>query len=374
MVLKNGYVFTESGIFQKTDLTFEETIQRIGSAGEEDGARSEDCTGLYVVPGLVDLHTHGAIGEDASDGSEEGLTKLSRYYAENGITSWCPTTMTVKEEELAAAMKAIRNFRTSGARCVGIHLEGPFISYEKRGAQNAENLRLPDLETVKRLDRLSGGQIRLITAAPELVGGFEFIRQAASDYTVSVGHTAAGYETAVSAFRAGASHVTHLFNGMNPMLSREPGVLGAAYDSGAVVELICDGLHVHPSFVRMIYRLFEGRVAMISDSLRCTGMPDGEYMLGGQKIIVKERRAMLSDERTLAGSSINLMEALRRVVSFGIPLEKALLSATAVPAGELRLQDQIGVLKAGAFADIAVLDRKLNLRDVYVGGRRLCLG
>ena len=196
----------------------------------------------------------------------------------------------------------------------------------------------------------------------------EFIREASKTCRVSLGHSAAGYDAAMEAFEAGAGHVTHLFNAMPPLHHREPGIIGAALDSGATAELICDGYHVHPSVVRAAFRLFGERLSLISDSLRCAGMPDGSYILGGQPILVREGQATLPDG-TIAGSSISLMEGVRRAVSFGIPLEAAVYAASAAPAAAAGLD--AGVLARGRPADLVLLDRELRIQAVFVDGRCL---
>ncbi len=370
MKIRNGNLFTENGTFAPLDITFDQRITALTpSDGTPVGADEVDAAGKYVVPGFLDIHTHGAINEDASDGSAEGLTKMSAYYAKNGVTSWCPTTMTLKEETLLPAMHAIRDFQSIGARRVGIHLEGPFLCYAKRGAQAAENLHKPDVDLFHRLNEASGGLVRLVTVAPEEDEGLTFIRQVSRECTVSVGHTCADYDTAMAAYEAGASHATHLFNGMESLHHRKPNVIGAAFDAGATVELICDGLHIHPSVIRMVHRLYGHKLTLISDSLRCAGMPDGHYMLGGQPIVMKDGKATLDDGTdTLAGSSISVLKAVQNVVSFGLPLEDALISATRTPAQVIRLYDEIGSLSVGKYADILILDQNLNLEAVYIGG------
>lgn len=367
MLLKNGMIFQPDGTFAPGDMEFGETITQVGWI---DGQADINATDKYVIPGLLDIHTHGAMQEDASDGSVEGLEKMSRYYAEHGVTSWCPTTMTLKEETLTPAMHAIRDFQTKGARCLGVHLEGPFLCYEKRGAQAAENLHAPDAAMFHRLNEASGNQIRLVTVACEEPGAMEFIDEISQICTVSLGHTIADYDTAMEAYRRGASHATHLFNGMNPLHHRKPGVIGAAYDAGATVELICDGLHIHPSVIRMMFQLYGDKLTLISDSLRCAGMPDGQYELGGQPIIMKNGKATLMDETTLAGSSISVLKAVQNVVSFGIPLEKAVAAATIVPARAIRAEDKVGSLEKGKLADFLILDKDLNLEAVYIGGKK----
>jgi N-acetylglucosamine-6-phosphate deacetylase len=367
MIIKNGKVFTPDGKFTVTDIAFEDTFTAVGSTG---APADLDAAGKYIVPGFIDVHTHGAVTEDASDGSAEGLTKMSRYYADHGVTSWCPTTMTLKEPVLEQAMHAIRDFKSEGARCAGVNLEGPFLCYAKRGAQAAENLHAPDVEMFKRLNEASGNQIRLVTVACEEPGAMEFIEEVSKLCTVSLGHTVANYDQAMEGFRRGASHTTHLFNGMNPLHHRDPAVVGAAYDSGATVELICDGLHIHPAVIRMMFQLYGEKLVLISDSLRCAGMPDGEYTLGGQPIEMKNGKATLKGSDTLAGSSISVLHAVQNVVRFGVELEKAVYAATAAPAKVIGMEEKIGSIAVGKYADFLILDENLNLEAVYIGGKR----
>ena len=274
----------------------------------------------------------------------------------------------LKEEVLTPAMRAIRDFRPAGgAKCAGVHLEGPFLSYAKRGAQAAENLHKPDAALFHRLNEASGGQVKLVTVACEEEGALPFIQEVARTCAVSLGHTTADYGTAMAGFQAGASHATHLYNGMPSLLHRAPGVIGAAFDSGASVELICDGLHIHPAVIRATYQLFGDKLNLISDSLRCAGMPDGDYTLGGQPITVKDHRATLLDG-TLAGSSISLLDAVRNVVRFGLPLAAAVYAASTAPAQAARLE--AGVIALGRPADLVVLDGALGLQAVFVDGQR----
>lgn len=362
MILKNAKIFLGKD-FVDGDVRFEECIEEIGSIGGADF----DVHGAYVIPGLVDIHTHGGAGEDFSDG--RGLQTLSDYYAAHGVTSFLATTMTLPENVLSQAMHAVRDFkRAGGAKCAGVHLEGPFLSYEKRGAQAAENLHLPDVEMFDRLNEASGGNVRLVTVAPEEQGALEFIRRVSKSCLVSVGHTTADYDTAMAAFEAGAAHATHLFNAMPPLLHRAPGVIGAAFDSGVSVELICDGLHIHPSVIRATHKLFGDKLNLISDSLRCAGMPDGEYELGGQPITVKNGKATLSDG-TIAGSSISLMDGVRNCVRFGIPLCDAVYAASTAPA--LAVGIDAGVIAVGRKADLVVLDEELNILAVFVDGKKV---
>ncbi len=360
MELKNVKVF-RNGRFLLENLHFEKTVSAVTPA-------EGDWDGRYVIPGLVDIHTHGAVGEDFSDGKPEGLQPLANYYAAHGVTTCLATTMTLPERVLTPAMHAIRDFRRAGgAKCGGVHLEGPFLSMAKRGAQAAENLHAPDADLFDRLNEASGGQVRLVTVACEEPGAMDFIRRVSRTCTVSLGHTTADYDTAMAAFQAGATHATHLYNGMPSFLHRTPGVIGAAFDSGASVELICDGIHIHPSVIRATHRLFGERLNLISDSLRCAGMPDGDYELGGQPIVMKNGRATLLNG-TIAGSSIALLDAVRSVVRFGLPLEAAVYAASTAPARAAGLD--AGEIAVGKAADLIVLDRDLNLLAVYIDGEK----
>lgn len=334
-----------------------------------------DASGCYVIPGLIDLHFHGCCGEDFSDATPEGLQMIADYELKNGITYICPAGMTLPEEQLIHICENALNHKNtseSGAELIGINLEGPFLSEAKKGAQNSDFLRSPDLELLKRLQEISRGLLKLITIAPEQPGALDFIHKA-ENITISVGHTAADYETTAAAFSAGARQVTHLYNGMLPLHHRNPAVIGAAFDFPETkVELICDGIHIHPSVVRATFQLFgKERVILISDTLRAAGMPDGQYTLGGLDVVVEGKRAVLADSSdTLAGSASNLMDCLKTAVSFGIPLADAVRAATYNPAQALGVDDRIGTLDAGKDATMLILNQEdLSIRKIIFHGR-----
>ena len=345
-------------------------------AGVSGNSQVLDAEGCYVIPGLVDVHFHGCVGEDFSDATPEGLQRMADYELSRGVTYICPAGMTLPEDQLTAicANAAAHKAKDAGgAELAGLHLEGPFLCEAKKGAQNGAFLHDPDIDMLRRLQKAAQGLVKLVTVAPEQPGAGDFIRGATADgITVSIGHTTADYETACAAMEAGASHCTHLFNAMPGFTHRAPGVVGAAFDHPAVrVELICDGIHIHPCVVRSVFRLFGAeRVVLISDSLRATGMPDGQYPFGGQEIEVHGNRAtMLGHPETLAGSVTDLMGCLRQAVSFGIPLADAVRAASYNPACAIGIDGRCGTLDQGKEASLVLLDQKdLSLRAVVFRG------
>lgn len=373
MLYKNAYVFDGSG-FVYGGFTVEEGRFARLFRGETKEAGT-DLEGAYIIPGLVDVHNHGNSGADFSDGKLEGLKTMGRYLAKNGVTSFAPASMTLPYDVLAAAFATAVEYRegrpAEGARLMGIQMEGPFFSEKKKGAQNGAYLRDPDFQAFKALYEGCGGLIRIADVAPELPGAAEFAEKASKLCTVSVAHTDADYEQAAAVFQSGARHLTHLFNAMPPIHHRKPGVIGAASERECVVaELICDGLHVHPSSVRMAFKLFPGRICLVSDALRCCGMPDGEYELGGQQVFLKDNIARLADG-TIAGSASNLYQCMLNAIDFGIPTAAAINSATIIPARELGCQGEIGSIEEGKLADFVVCDEQLRCKAVYIGGKKI---
>ena len=372
MRIIGGQVFDLKDGFVERDVCTDGAL--ISSvSGDEQVLNADGC---YVIPGLVDVHFHGCIGEDFSDATPEGLQRIADYELSQGVTYICPAGMTLPEEQLVKICEnaaAHRRKNTGGAELVGVHLEGPFLSMAKKGAQNADYLHAPDIAMLRRLQESAEGCVRLVTAAPEEAGALEFIRAAVeAGIAVSVGHTVADYDTAKAAFAVGADHVTHLYNGMPPMHHRAPGVIGAAFDSpGVMAELICDGVHIHGAMVRLAFRLFGAeRMILISDSLRAAGMPDGRYPFGGQEIEVHGNRATIAGHpETLAGSVTSLMGCLRQAAAFGIPLADAVRAASYNPAKSIKIDDRAGSLEEGKEASIVLLDRKtLAVRKIIFKG------
>ena len=369
MIFSNARIFTADGYVSGSFIVED---GRFVSLTPENTPGGTDLGGRKVLPGLIDLHTHGNSGADFSDGDFEGLLRMARYSARNGITGFAPTSMTLPYDTLSRAFGTARvlcdDRPEDCARVLGIHMEGPYFSEKKKGAQNAAYLKDPDYEGFRQLYEGCGGLIRIVDVAPELPGAAEFAAQAKELCTVSVAHSDADYDEAAAVFDAGASHLTHLYNAMPPIHHRKPGIIGAASERASVVaELICDGLHVHESAVRMAFRLFPERLCLISDSLRCCGMPDGEYELGGQAVFLKGGVARLADG-TIAGSASNLHSCLRNAVRFGIPEDTAIRAATILPAHELGCADRVGSIEAGKLADFLVCEDDLTLQQVYLGG------
>jgi len=361
MIIKNGLVYNENGDFEKRDIYVEGEF--ITDKAPED-CEVIDADGLYVIPGLVDVHTHGAVGHDFCDADLDGLYKIAEFEKSKGVTAFCPTSMTLSEERLTGIFATIKDFKPEKkhARALGINMEGPFISPKKMGAQNPKYIMNSDVEVFRRLNKVSGGNIRLVTLAPETEGANLFIKELANDVSISVGHSDANYEQADTAFKNGANHVTHLFNAMPAFNHREPGIVGAAFDNtGVMAELICDKVHIHPCMIRSTFRLFgEDRIILISDSMEATGMEDGTYSLGGQRVNKNGNKATL-DNGTIAGSCTDLFTCFKNVVELGIPLKSAVKMASTNPAKSIGLGDKVGVIKPGAYADLLLLDKDLNI-------------
>lgn len=372
MRYENGWIFAD-GRFVRGGFSVENG--RFAHVLEDVPGPAEDLDGALVIPGLVDIHVHGCAGADFSDGDYEGLVRMARHLARRGVTSFAPASMTLPYDALDKAFHAAARLRreglADGARLMGIQMEGPFLSREKRGSQNPAYLRLPDWDRFLRLYDAAEGLLRIVDVAPELPGAVEFTRRASEKCRVSVAHTAAGYDQAAAVFDAGATHLTHLFNAMSGIHHRHPGPIGAASErENVTAELICDGIHVHPSAVRMAFRLFPGRICLISDALRCCGMADGSYSLGGQEILLSGGVARLTGG-AIAGSAADLYQCMRRAVSFGIPREQAVWAATALPARVIGRESETGAIANGRAADFVICGGELEPEAVYLGGKRL---
>ena len=380
MIYRNAEVFID-GHFRICD--FEVIDGRFVALGnpylpaidEAAGDEETDLDGRWVIPGLVDVHTHGSMNADFSDGDYEGLKEMAAYLAKSGVTSFAPAGMTLPYETLEAAFavgKKLHDECPDGcARLMGIHMEGPFFSEKKKGAQNGAYLRDPDFDAFKKLYDGCDGLIRIVDVAPELPGAAEFTAKASELATVSIAHTDATYEEAVAVLDAGAKHLTHLYNAMPPIHHRKPGVIGAGSERDDVIaELICDGYHVHPSSVRMAFKLFPERICLISDSLRCCGMTEGKYELGGQDVFLEGGVARLEDG-TIAGSASNVYTCMLNAIEYGIPKETAVAAATSTPAKEIGADDLIGSIAEGKLADFIICGEDLKPERIFLGGVEL---
>lgn len=372
MILKNAEVF--NGDFEKirADVKIDgEKISKIGNFSSEDGL---DLTGLVVMPGLIDMHIHGCGGADTGDATPEALETMSQTLVKNGVTSFCPASMTLSFEELTkifANIDAMKD-KVGGAYIHGANMEGPYIAMSKKGAQNPLYVRNPDKEEFKKLYEGCNGAIRVVDIAPECDGGDEFIKEIQPICPVSIAHTDAGYDEAVHAIELGVRHITHLFNAQSGLHHRKPGVVGAAFDvgraNGVRAELICDGFHIHPATLRIAFReMGEDGTVIISDSMKAAGCPDGDYDLGGQPVYVRDGKALLADG-TIAASTSNVYKELKNVISFGIPEKQVVKSATINPAKAIRVSDKTGSIEEGKLADILVVDKDYNIKLVIVKG------
>lgn len=373
MYYKNARIFCSdfrfrTGAFQVENGLFGEILPDVVP---DDAV---DLGGATVIPGLIEIHSHGNSGADFSDGDYEGLTAMAAFYLRQGVTSFAPASMTlpydVLERAFATAVKLKDQAPAGCSRIRGIQMEGPYFSYKKRGAQNPDYLKDPDFEGFRKLYDASQGLIRIVDVAPELPGAKEFTEKAAKLCTVSVAHTDSDYDHARAVFRAGATHLTHLYNAMPPISHRAPGVIPAAVENPNVrAEMICDGYHIHPAAVRLAYAMFGGeRIILISDSGRCAGMPEGtKFSLGGQDCWLRGGVARLADG-TIACSATNLWVCLKNVLSWGIREEDAVRSATWNPACAIGAEKEVGSIAPGKQADFLVCAPDYSGKRVFLAG------
>lgn len=370
MIFKNCTFYNE--LFEKEfgDIEVENgIIRRIGILG--DGV---DMSGLILIPGFVDIHIHGCGGGDSSDASTASLDKMTATLAKCGVTSFCPTTMTLPVERLAQACSVINEYKsrqTDGSRIIGINLEGPFIAREKRGAQNEEYIVRGSMTDFEKINNAASGLVKLITIAPEAFDSDELIKNISSVCTVSIGHSSADAAQCQRAIDCGASHATHLYNAMTPMTHRQAGIVGTVLDNESVMcELICDGGHICPSVLRSTFKILgEDRAVVVSDSMRGAGLGEGEYELGGQQVYVKKdgRYAALADG-TIAASITNIHQEFKNLISFGIDFRTALKACTINPARAVGADNEIGSIAVGKRADFVFLDDKSDIKEVYING------
>lgn len=381
MIIKGAAVYTPEGVFVEKDIVIHEGLF-VSESSENDDLEAckkiYDAGGCYAVPGFTDIHFHGCVGRDFCEGTLEAIAAMAAYQARAGVTGIVPATMTMDEETLLAAAAAGGEYRrrqaegefADGAVLLGIYMEGPFVSKEKLGAQNPKYVQLPNQKLYEAMQEKSGGLIKMVAIAPEVPEAMEFIENNHQRSVMSVAHTAADYDTVMKALKAGASHVTHLYNAMPAFTHRSPGVIGAAADEGAEAELICDGVHVHPAAVRTALKLFgEDKIIFISDSMMATGFADGTYTFGGQQVTVEGNLATLKDG-TIAASVTNLADCVRKaVLEMGIPLTIAVKCAAVNPAKSVGIYDRYGSIAPGKVANLVLLDKKdLTVKQVLLRG------
>ena len=376
MFYKNARIFTSdfqfhTGAFEVRDGVFGQVLPAAVPAD------ALDLKGATVIPGLVDVHSHGNSGADFSDGDYEGLKRMAAFYAKCGVTSFAPASMTLPYDVLAKAFATARQLADEApaghARLMGIQMEGPYFSYKKRGAQNPDYLKEPDFEGFQALYDGCGGLVRIVDVAPELPGAAEFVAKASKLCTVSIAHTDSDYDHAKAAIDAGVTHLTHLYNAMPGIHHRNPGVIPAAVENPKVrAEIICDGQHIHPASVRLAFSMFGGsRMILVSDSGRCAGLPDGsKFELGGQDAWLRDGVARLADG-TIACSAANLWQCLTNVISWNIPEEDAVRAATYNPACAIGAQEKIGSIETGKLADFIVCSSDYTHKRVFLGGTEI---
>lgn len=379
MILKNGRIVNEQFQYEFADIRVEGGV--IAEIGRNlQGEDAVDCAGKTIIPGLFDIHTHECVGYQLSECTQESLEEMAGFYGRNGVTSYLATVDSQREDTLEAMCGEIGRYRSGhheGAAIRGVHIEGMFFSEKRKGGHPSELLIPPNVELVRRLNRLCGGAIRIACVSPELEGADEFITELSKEMVVSIAHTDADYAATKRAVRLGARSFTHLFNGMRPLNHREPGVVGAAFDSpDTYKEVIADGMHLAPAIVRSAYRLIgPDRMVLISDSCVATGLEDGIYEIGkdhGRRIEVKNGLAHLEHTDTICGSTFCLYQMFKNaVMHIGIDFMGALRACTINPARLVGLDREIGSIALGKAGDLVVIDSDMDICDVYIEGKRV---
>ena len=321
-----------------------------------------DAKGNKVIPGLIDVHTHGCNGIDTMDAD---FKPMCEFYAKHGTTSFLPTTMTMGYDDLLKVTNARIDF--DGANILGFHFEGPYISPKYKGAQNEKYIKKPSVEEFSQFKN-----VKMITVAPETDGAEEFIKEVSKSTVVSIGHTDCDYDTAIKAIENGANCLTHTFNAMPPLHHRNAGPIGAGVEKNIYAQIICDGFHISKPVMLASYKMFGAdRLTLISDSIRPAGLPDGEYESGGLSVFVKDNSIRLKDG-TLAGSHACLMDCVKKAIEFGIPFDDAVKMASETPANMLNIKK--GKIKKGYDADLLIIDDDLNIKTVIIGGKEYMIG
>ena len=376
MFYKNARIFCSD--FQFRTGAFEVVDGKFGAIlpGDFEG-EAIDLKGATVIPGLIEVHSHGNTGHDFSDGDYEGLKAMARYYAECGATSFAPASMTlpydVLEKAFANARKLVDENIEGLSVLRGIQMEGPYFSYKKRGAQNPDYLKEPDFDGFKKLYDSCGGLITIVDIAPELPGAAAFVAKAKDLCTVSIAHTDCTYDDAKAAVDAGVTHLTHLYNAMPGITHRAPGAIPAGVENPNVqAEIICDGFHIHPAAVRLAFTMFKNRMILVSDSGRCTGQPEGyQFDLGGQMAELRGGVAKLVGTDTIACSASNMWKCLQNVISWNVPEEEAVRAASYNPAKAIGAHNVVGSIETGKVADFIITNTDYSEKRVFLAGKEI---
>ncbi len=374
MIFKNAKIVDDSFHLADADIAVGgDKISEIapGLSGEDEC----DLTGCVIVPGFVDIHIHACVGADTCDADPEGIAKMCAHLITKGVTSFCPTTMTVSHDDISKALSVVKGCMEQppkGAAIAGVNMEGPYISIHNKGAQSGKYIRELDIDEFEKMFDACGGIVKIVDVAPECGGAEGFIKKASKLCTVSIAHTKADYECAKHAFDLGITHATHLYNAMPGLTHRAPGVVGAVFDDERVrAEIICDGFHIHPAVLRITFQMLgKDRAVIVSDSMRAAGQPDGVSELGGQTVYVKDGQARLEDG-TIAGSTTNIHQEVKNLIGYGVPFLNVIQAATLNPAKEIHEDERIGSIKVGKYADLVALDSNLNIKLVVARGKIL---
>ncbi len=371
LLFTNGRVYRD-GQFRREDVLAEDGKLSFPGVPPE-GCRVVDLKGAMLVPGFLDLHTHGGDNVDVNAATAEDFAQISRFFARNGTTGWLCSILTDTEEQTLWSIGQAREAMAApiaGARLLGIHLEGPFLSPEYKGAMPEHLLRKGDAALFRRYQQAAGGTVRYLTVAPEVEGVVDMIREISGEVAVAIGHSGADYETAIRAIDAGARACTHTFNAMGLFHQHRPSIMGAVLERPVYCEAICDGRHLHPGTVRMLLAC-KGwdRVAAVTDSIQAAGLPDGRYKLGVNDVVVEDGDAKLASNGVRAGSTLTTGQALKNLTAFtGQPVERVLPLLTLNPARLIGMEERKGSIAPGKDADLVVLDDQLNVKQTYVSG------
>ncbi|MDR2687758.1 MAG: N-acetylglucosamine-6-phosphate deacetylase [Oscillospiraceae bacterium] len=372
MLIRDALIYGEDLRPQKGDLAVREG--KIAAIGEhlDPKAWGEvlDARGARLTPGLIDIHVHGGLGYAVSDADAASLDAISRLLGSQGVTSFCPATSAAAPEALEASFRAVGAYmgRERGAYIHGVHMEGPFIAAAQRGAQDPRHMRWPSAEEARRLRRMA--PISILGMAPELPGALDLAREMAPGSCVAFAHSAATYEEARAGLEAGFRHAVRLFCDMPAFHHRAPGLVGAVLDDPrATAELVCDGVHLHQSVVRMAFRLLgEDRAVAVSDAAAAAGLPEGAYRIHGAEFYRSGGAVFADQGRTLVGGSAPLYEGLRNLLSWGVDERAALRAVTVNPARVIGVHEKTGSVAVGKAADLLLADENWNLRAVMIRG------